>query len=228
MSLIFLDIETIPCNDNKVIEQLQDAITPPGNITKDETKLKWLEQNLEAELDKAVRKTALDGLYGQILSISWAIDDSEIYSVFRSSYDDSEARLLDDFFYGLDNYHDHNGQRVGISKWVGHFLTGFDLRFIWQRCVINRVKPTIAIPYDAKPWDDRVFDTKIAWTGNGQYSGSGSLDKLSLVLLGEGKGDINGANVYDYFIEGAIDKIVEYNKKDVEMCRNLYKRMNFL
>lgn len=128
----------------------------------------------------------------------------------------------------MENYRDHNGQRIGISKWVGHYITGFDLRFIWQRCVINQVKPTIAIPYDAKPWDDRIFDTKIAWTGCSQYSGAGSLDKLSSVLLGEGKGDINGANVYDYFLQGDIDKIVEYNKKDVEMTRQLYKMMNFV
>lgn len=228
MSIIFLDIETIGTNDPAIIDQIKESISPPGNITKDETKLKWLEQNLEDETDKALRKTALDGLYGQILSISWAIDDSEVYTIFRNNYDDSEAALLKGFFYGLDNYHDEHGQRIGISKWVGHYITGFDLRFLWQRCVINQVKPSIDIPYDAKPWDDRIFDTKIAWTGSRQYSGAGSLDKLSSVLLGQGKGEINGANVYDYFLRGEIDKIVEYNKEDVEMCRKLYKRMNFI
>lgn len=228
MATIFLDIETLPSNDPVIIDQIRDSISPPGNITKDETRLKWLEQNLEYETDKALRKTSLDGLYGQILSIAWAIDDDEINCLYRKSYADSESELLKKFFNSLENYQDKNGQRIGISKWVGHFLTDFDLRFIWQRCVINQVKPTIDIPYDAKPWDDRVFDTKIAWTGSSKYSGAGSLDNLSQVMLGEGKGDIDGSTVYDYFLKGEIEKIVEYNKADVEKTRKLYKLMNFI
>lgn len=229
MSIIYLDIETLPTNNDNLIEQLRHSIAPPANYTKEETIAKWMEQNAESELDKLVRKTALDGLYGQILSISLAIDDGLVHCVYRSSYDDSETVLLCDFFGVLSGLLcDEYGNRQSIHKWVGHYLSGFDLRFIWQRCVINGVPPSVKIPYDAKPWDDRLFDTKIAWTGANQYSGAGSLDKLSSVMFGEGKGEINGANVYDYFKRGEIDKIVEYNRKDVEMCRKLYKKMNFL
>lgn len=229
MAVITLDIETIPTNDANVIEQFRHSIAPPANYTKEETIAKWMEQNVESELDKLVRKTALDGLYGQVLSIAWAIDDGQVYCVNRDSYDDSEAVLLCDFFSALSvTLRDEYGNRQAIHQWVGHYICGFDLRFIWQRCVINGVMPTVDIPYNAKPWDRNVFDTKIAWTGASQYSGAGSLDKLSSVMFGEGKGEINGANVYDYFKRGEIDKIVEYNKRDVEMCRKLYKKMNFL
>jgi predicted PolB exonuclease-like 3'-5' exonuclease len=226
MSILYLDIETIPCNDEKVISALRESISPPANYSKEETIAKWMEQNAESELDKLVRKTSLDGLYGQILSIAWAIDDGEVHCVYRSSYDQSEQGMLCSFFESLyELYPNHN---IPITKWVGHYISGFDLRFIWQRCVINEVIPLVSIPYNAKPWDSNVFDTKIAWTGASQYSGAGSLDKLSSVMFGEGKGEINGANVYDYFKRGEIDKIVEYNKRDVEMCRKLYKKMNFL
>lgn len=228
MSILYLDIETVGTNDAKVIEQLRQSIAPPGNYSKEETIAKWMEQNAAAELDKLVRKTALDGLYGQILSIAWAIDDDEVQNVHRISYDDSESVLLDEFFDRLFYTSDKYGNMIGISKWVGHYITGFDLRFIWQRCVMNGVKPRISIPYNAKPWDNNVFDTKIAWTGASQYSGAGSLDNLCSVMLGEGKGDINGANVYDHFMRGEIEKIIEYNKRDVELCRMLYKRMNFI
>lgn len=228
MSLIFLDIETVGTNDARVIEELRQSIKPPANYSKEETIAKWMEQNHEAELDKLVRKTALDGLYGQIISIAWAIDDGEIQCVYRSSYDESEYILLATFLANLFLAKDEYGNRIGITKWVGHYISGFDLRFIWQRCVIKGVKSLIEIPYDAKPWDKNIFDTKVAWTGSGQYSGAGSLDKLSSVILGEGKGEINGANVFDYFMRGEIDKIVEYNKKDVEMTRVLYKKMNFI
>ena len=228
MSYCTLDIETLPSNDAKIIEQIRDSISPPGTITKDETKLKWLEQNLEAETEKALRKTGLDALYGQILSIAWAIDDGEVNCLYRSSYDDSEADLLKEFFLQLSSTKDEYGHRVGISKWVGHNSCAFDFRFIWQRCVINGIQPSVKWPNDAKPWDSNVFDTRIAWTGAGQYQGRSSLDALSSVMFGEGKGEVTGATVFDFFMRGEIDKIVSYNKQDVEMTRKLYKRMNFI
>jgi len=229
MSLIFIDIETLPTNDENIIEQIKKSIEPPGNYSKPETIAKWLDENRDNEADKLIRKTALDGLYGQILSISWAIGDGSVNSVYRSSYADSEMNMLNEFFLSLQDYCIVNKQGVTpITKWIGHYITGFDLRFIWQRCVINNVRPPIKIPYDAKPWDDCVFDTKIAWTGIGKYSGSGSLDTLCSVMLNKKKGEINGANVYDYFLRGEIQNIVDYNKNDVIMCRDLYNRMNFI
>lgn len=228
MPNIFIDIETIPTNDPVIIDQIRESIAPPGNITKDESRLKWLEENLESELEKAVRKTALDGLYGEILSIAWSIDNKDINVLYRKSYNDSEKELLTTFFEKINaEQYDRFENYFPITRWIGHFISGFDLRFIWQRCVINQVTPNVSIPYRAKPWEGIVFDTKIEWSGSSQYSGASSLSKLSYVMLGEGKGDIDGSNVYDYFMKGEIEKIAEYNKTDVEMVRNLYHLMTF-
>ena len=93
--------------------------------------------------------------------------------------------------------------------------------------MINGVRPLIEIPYDAKPWDDNIFDTYIAWTGgSSRYSGAGSLGALSPVF-GLHKGDMDGSQVYDYYLAGRLDEIASYNKKDVEDCRTLHKRMTF-
>jgi hypothetical protein len=188
-----------------------------------------MDENRDIEADKLHRKTSFDGLRGEIISIAWAINDDDVMVLYRDGINvNNERSLLQYFFNELSALHDKQGNRAAITKWSGHYITGFDLKFLWQRCVINCVKPTIAIPYDAKPWDARVFDTKVAWTGSGQYSGEGSLDAISRAFGLNGKGDIDGSKVYDYWLAGRIEEIGEYNKQDVIKCRELYKRMNFI
>ena len=224
---LFFDIETIPSSNKKVMDNILAGISAPGNYTKPETIEKWMDENAPTVFDKELRKTALDGLYGEIISIAWAIDDKPVDVIYRGKESDKESDVLTGFLDAITHVNDEYGNRGIISKWIGHYICGFDLRFLWQRCVINGIKPELKIPYDAKPWDSSVFDTKIAWTGASQYSGAGSLDALALVMLGEGKGEINGSNVYDYWMRGEYKMIADYNKKDVEMCRNLYKKMTF-
>jgi len=229
MSNLYIDIETIPTQNLSVIQSIKESIKHPGNISKPETIEKWYAENLDAEFDKKYRMTALDGLYGEIISIAWAIDDDFPNAVFRSKGLTTETELLNGFFNELlSDLKDKYGNRQAISRWVGHYITGFDLRFIWQRCVINQVQPSIHIPYDAKPWDNKVFDTKVAWSGVSQYSGASSLGKLCEGMGYAGKGDIDGSKVYDYWLAGKIEEIAEYNKDDVIKTRQLYKRMNFI
>jgi hypothetical protein len=223
---IFLDIETIPTQNDKLIQEIRDSIKPPANYSKPETIKKWMEENLEAEFDKKYRLTALDGLHGEIISIAWAFDDEEPQGIYRDSIGEDE--LLARFYNSLSFVRDKRGNRAVINKWVGHYITGFDLRFIWQRSVIKCVRPSVNIPYNAKPWDNNVFDTKIAWTGASSYSGAGSLDALCKAFDLDGKGDIDGSKVYDNWLAGNHAEIFEYNKDDVRKCRELYKRMNFI
>lgn len=227
MAIIYIDIETLPTQNPVLIQSFKDNIKAPGNYSKQESIDKWLEENRDSEADKLHRKTSFDGLHGEIFSIAWALDDGAIQVVYRGD-NETEEFLLRSFFAQISDITDTHGNRAVISKWVGHYITGFDLRYIWQRCVVNQACPAVAIPYDAKPWDDKVFDTKVAWTGSGQYSGAGSLDALSKAFGLDGKGDIDGSKVYDYWLAGRFDEIAKYNKEDVVKTRELYKRMNFI
>lgn len=219
---LFFDIETIPSQLPNAREESAKNIKVPGNISKPETIEKWKQDNAESEY----RKQSFDGLYGEIISIAWAIEDETPRVLFRGKTG-SEYDLLKGFFEDISYPVDMRGNRAVITKWIGHYITGFDLRFLWQRCVVNNLRPPIDIPYDAKPWDERVFDTKIAWSGVSQYSGASKLDLLCKGLGFEGKGDLDGSKVFDYWLKGRYEEIAEYNKQDVEMCRNLYKRMTF-
>jgi hypothetical protein len=228
MSNLFIDIETAPTSNKSLIKSIRDSITAPGNYSKPESIQKWKDENLDAEADKLIRKTALDGLYGEIISIAWALDDGLVKCAIRKDRTEPETEVLRQFFNDLLHAKDSHGNRTAITRWVGHYITGFDLRFIWQRCVINQFMPPVRIPYDSKPWANDIFDTKVEWSGVGQYSGGSSLDKLSQVMIGRGKGEVNGSNVFDYWSRGEVDKVKLYNKQDVIDCRELYYRMNFI
>lgn len=221
MSIIYIDIETLPYQGN----DLKSIIKHPGNISKQETIEKWYLENSDTG-SEAHRKTSFDGLYGQIFSIAWAMNDEDTRVVSTASQ--TEKSMLKSFFSELSKHTDKHGQRAEISLWVGHYITGFDLRFIWQRCVVNGIRPSVNIPYDARPWDSKVFDTKVAWTGASQYSGAGSLDALSKAFGMEGKGDIDGSKVYDYWLAGKYKEIEHYNMQDVIKTRELYKKMHFI
>jgi len=112
---------------------------------------------------------------------------------------------------------------------IGHNIVAFDLRFIFQRAVLNGVIPPSIIPFNARPWDDSVFDTMTAWAGVGNRV---SLDKLCGAFGIAKKGseigdDIDGSKVWDYVRTGRIADVVEYCKGDVERVRAIHRRMTF-
>lgn len=226
MSLLYIDIETIPSQKPGAFEEVLKNVKHPGTITKPESIENWYKEKSEEAALSEYLKQSFDGLYGEVISIAWAFDDDPSCVIRKQG--DSEKELLESFFQWLHTRLNIDlGRPDVISKWVGHYLTGFDLRFLWQRCVVNQVKPTIKIPYDAKPWGEDVFDTKIAWSGSGQYSGKSSLDAICKGFGFEGKGDLDGSKVYEYWLAGRYNEIAEYNKQDVIDCRNIYKRMTF-
>lgn len=226
MTLLYLDVETLP--DPKFKEDIK--VSPPGNMSKPETIEQWEKGEgkyagaKEAAIEAEFRKFGLDGTKGQIFCIAWAFGDKpvEVYSTQLVN----EKTMLKQFVDNIrKNLYATDGRPEPL-KWIGHYITNFDLRFIWQRCVINGVKPSVNIPYDAKPWADNVFDTCIEWKGlHGQSSGS--LNDLCKAFGLEGKGDLDGSKVYEEYLKGNYQEIVDYCKDDVEKVRQLYKRMTF-
>ena len=225
---IYIDIETIPTQREDLKAMLADEVSHPANISKPETIEKWNKEKRPEAVDEAWRKTALNGTFGEVLAIGWAIDDEEPNCVIRK-LGESEGALLTQFFNQIGHAVTHGGGRSTPASvtWIGHFITGFDLRFIWQRAVINGVRPPVVLPYDAKPWSKDVFDTKTAWTGASSYAGGGKLDTLCKVLGYAGKGDLDGAKIWDAVLNERYTDIAVYCKDDVEKTRILHRRMTF-
>jgi len=106
---------------------------------------------------------------------------------------------------------------------IGHNLS-WDLRFIAQRCVVNGVKFSRRIlPFDDKPWSDRLIDTMTVWAGNGNRV---SLDSLCHALgVKSPKGDMDGSQVAQYFADGKLDEIIAYNREDVRATMECFIKM---
>ena len=215
---LYIDIETIPSRRKDLEQRLDAKIKPPGTIKKQESIATWYAENREEKLSEALDKTALDGSYGEVISIAWALGDGHVKCMYRKLHE-SEMNLLLDVFdvitLELNNFK--------ITKWIGHNIVNFDLPFLHKRFIVNGIYP-FALPFNAKPWDDIYFDTMTSWSGLRDYI---SLDELCFVLNLEGKAG-SGKDVWPLVQSGNYEKLVEYNKSDVELVRNVYRRMNLI
>lgn len=209
---VYLDIETIPCQRPDVLQRIRDEIKPPGNIKKPESIAAWLEENLDAAAAEQIAKTSFDPALGHICTIGWAIDDGPI-NVAHAETVEQEADTLQAFFDSLAPNHRHT--------FVGHYIGGFDLRFILCRAVVLGIRIPRAIPRDPKPWDSTIFDTMQAWAG---AKGSIGMDRLCEALSMPGKGDFTGADVAAAWAAGNHDTIAQYCAQDVERTRAIHQR----
>lgn len=242
---LFLDIETIPTQRPDIMAEIREeltvekeakiaAIAPPGNYKKQETIDEWLaneapkiaakiEADFEQNVDAAYRKTALDGAFGQICVIGWAVDADAVQRHYvRDLSLEEEAALLTSFM----KWHDESDSMM--TTVVGHHVSGFDLRYMAQRCMVHGIRPATVISRSAaaKPWEtDRVYDTMVQWSGAGNRI---SLDKLCKALgVVSPKSEITGANVWDYIKAGKIAEVADYCVSDVEAVRRVHKRMTY-
>lgn len=235
---VYFDIETIPAQDERDIamireESLQEmrAVKAPSNY-KDQAKIDEYinakKAEIEASFDDRYRKTSFDGALGQIACISFAIDDNEPLALYSSKFDaEGERGVISAFYTQIHLNFDPSSQQRPI--FIGHNIVNFDLRFLFQRSVILGIKPPIAIPFKAKPWDDVVFDTMTAWAGTGNRV---SLAKLCKVFGLDAKGseigdEIDGSKVWDFVKAGRIEDVAKYCSGDVKRTRSIYKLLTF-
>jgi predicted PolB exonuclease-like 3'-5' exonuclease len=235
---IYLDIETIPAQDPEAIKMLRKEadeekrlIKAPSNykdVAKIEEYIAAKKIEIDTAFDERYRKTSFDGALGQVVCVSYAIDDNEPVVIYSSEWKDSENFILTNLYLDLQKAYNPNSQVRPV--FIGHNIISFDLRFLLQRSIIVGVKPPMFIPFKAKPWDDVVFDTMTAWAGVGNRV---SMAKLCEVFKIDAKGsevdgDIDGSKVWDYVQAGRIDDVATYCMHDVIRTRQIYKRINFI
>lgn len=216
-SRLFLDIETIPTQDERLKEYVTSTLKPPSNYKKDEAIEKWLADNA----DKAWRNTSLDGAFGELLVVSYAVDGGPVLGTYREIEGSATEKEL---LVGLWNDLSERASDAG-TIWVGHKLM-FDMLFLRQRSIVNRVRPSLHIPYQDRAWAGTWEDTNVLWTGNDRLSDSVSLDKLCTALgIESPKDGIDGSMVWDAVKEKRYEDVLRYNVADVEATREAYMRL---
>lgn len=197
-----LDIETIPAEEAKRSEIVSDSQT--------RSSLKKFKADSDED---SFRLTALDGNYGRILCLGY-LKKPEMSKA--KVLQGEESDILANFWELARN----------VDLFIGHNIIDFDMRFIYKRSVINRVKPSQWLSF-ARYRSSPMFDTMYEWD-KWTYGTKIKLDQLAKILgLKSSKGDLDGSKVYDYFLRGQVEQVYAYCQADVELTQAVYDRLQF-
>lgn len=209
-SIITIDIETIPRQD---ITPSADLVKIPATYKKEDSIQKYVEENM----DTAYRKLAVDPFGAQIIVISAAFKDEK--PVVTAS--DNEEKVMKE----IDNWLGSLPTKTPLYAIdvCGFNIAEFDLPMLFLRACKYGCRNIIEL-LPGKPYDDRICDVmRMAFpTKRNEYV---SMDKLCGWFGIEGKGDMDGSMVYDYFLEGRLHDIALYCQSDVEKTRELYNKL---
>jgi len=227
MKNLYFDIETIPSQRADIkyrmfSEAQADFCEKQAAVMSKYKTPATIDKHLEAlgevDLEEKWRRTALDGGLGEIICIGFAIDEGPLQTVSRATVEESETDVLKEFFGAIGRE---------LFRWIGHNITGFDLRFLWQRCVVLGVEPVTFIPYEDRSGSRQVQDLPCMWKGSFGKGYISHHDLCEILETGGKPDDINGSQVWDRFKEGDIARICEYCEGDVEQVRENYKKLKF-
>ena len=242
---VILDIETIPSQAPEVKAKfIQDSIdnfkAPSGlskgqaadelglsaveakPISKDNMITNWEKHfgpiRAEKEGIENWKKTSFDGAKGEVISVAWCTVDGEVGGLIRR-LGECEAHFLRNVFAAI--------VELGVTApfFIGNYIGGFDLKFLFKRCVILGVNPGFKLPHYGRH-EQHYYDLMQAWEG---FGGKASQDSMCAALgINVKNDDLDGSKVWDAVEAGEYERVLTYNKLDVEEARQLYKRFTFI
>jgi hypothetical protein len=207
-----LDVETIPADEaqrdallylyEKRVEKKRKRQERRGDDVE--------QANSPEDFEQFLLGTSFDGAFGRILCIAYAFDDGPVQALSG----DEEDVLRQFWELARD-----------ADLFVGHNVMDFDLRFIYQRSVVCKVRPSRNLNF-ARYRSDPIYDTMREWVK--WANATVGLEHVALALgLPTPKEGIDGSQVFEFYKAGKTDEIVEYCKRDVETTRAVYRRMTF-
>lgn len=197
---LFFDLETIPAP--------QDL----RQVAIESERKKMRNREISGDDEALYRSTSISGDFGQIFCIGYAIDDQESKIISGQ-----EKEILQNWWQIARD----------ANVFIGHNIIDFDLPFLYKRSIVHKVQPSQLLPVK-KFSTDNIFDTAKEWS-RWDYTAQTSLHHLAIVLgLPSSKDKMDGSQVYDFYLKKRHQNIYDYCKKDVELTRQIYKRMFFI
>ena len=226
-----LDIETLalPGFRDRVGRKLEKDLKL--GYMRIEQQQRYLE-DIAAEEERVYQLGSLNATSGRILSIAvhvgpvpgFEIDglttDQKEYAfgIDAEGNEQEEAPALKDFLALMSDFDPE------CDLLVGHNIVGFDLPFIFQRCLANNitVKPFIDL---GEFHVHGVYDTMRAWWLGGRNRVG--LDDIAWALGIESSktGEVEGSKDFDLYQAGKLAEIREHNLNDVRVTRKVYERI---
>ncbi len=226
-----MDIETlsVPAFRERVGPQLERTMRL-GNMRLEQQQ-RYLE-DIAAEEERCYQLGSLSATSGRILSLAVHVgpipglefeglqqgSGEYVFGIDAEGNEEEEKRALQGFFDLLRDF-DPDSDEI-----VGHNIIGFDLPFIFQRCLVNNipVQPFV----DLSEFHVRgVFDTMHRWwLGAKRFV---SLDDIawSLGIESSKTAEAEGSKVFEMYQAGKLPQIREYNLNDIRVTRKVYERM---
>lgn len=225
------DIETLtlPGFRERVGPQLE-RLMRLGNM-RFEQQQRYLE-DIAAEEERCYSLGSLSATSGRVLSIAIHVGpipglefpglgaevSEHVFGIDKEGFEQSERKALLEFVDFMKDFD------ADCDELVGHNIIGFDLPFIFQRCLAQEIKvrPFVNLgDYNVRG----VFDTMHRWwLGAKRHV---SLDDIAWALGIESSktSEVEGSKVFDLYQAGKLDLIREYNLNDVRVTRKIYERM---
>ncbi len=190
-------------------------------------------EDIAAEEERVYQLGALHATSGRVLSIAMHVgpipgfeisglspaESEHVFGIDEKSMERAEEQTLQDFLSLMSDFD------AETDEIVGHNVIGFDLPFIFQRCLAHCI-PTPLFVNLGEYHVRGVFDTMRHWW-LGDRRSRASLDDIAWALGIESSktADIEGSRVFKLYQAGKLAEIREYNLNDVRVTRKVYERM---
>jgi len=226
-----IDIETLSLPDfrERVGAQLERSMRL-GNMRVEQLQ-RYLE-DIVAEEERCYALGSLSATSGRVLSIAVHVGPLPgvefvgieqhsaefVFGIDEMGAEQPEKKALSDFLAFMKNFDPDS------DELVGHNIIGFDLPFIFQRCIVHELQARAFV--NLAEFNVRgVFDTMHRWWLGARRTVS--LDDLAWALGIESSKteEVEGSKVFDLYQAGKLNLIREYNLKDVRVTRQIYERM---
>lgn len=213
--VIFIDIETA-----RLVKELE-IDTPLF----DSWQYKVRKETNDEVISSYNKEAALYPEFARIVCISVGRIKGNKISI-RTYNQENEAEMLEAFCSDLEKVTD----AAPKTAFCGHAVNGFDIPFIFKRCLINQVEPHILLDTaHLKPWETTAIDTKDLWKGT-SFSPASLINIAVAFGIPSPKDDISGAEVGDVYWsddENRIERISRYCEKDVLTTANVVRKCRF-
>jgi hypothetical protein len=226
-----MDIETLAVPDfrERVAAQLERTMRL-GNMRLEQQQ-RYLE-DIAQEEERCYQLGSLSATSGRILCIAVHVGSiptlefggleqapsEHAFGINAAGEEEDERQALANFLALLQDFDSDS------DELVGHNLLGFDLPFIFQRCLINNlpVRPFVNL---SEFHVRGVFDTMHRWWLGAKRNIS--LDDIAWALGIESSktAEVEGSKVFELYQAGRLAEIREYNLNDVRVTRKVYERM---
>jgi predicted 3'-5' exonuclease similar to PolB exonuclease domain len=227
-----MDIETLSLPDfrERVGPQLE-RLWKLGNMRLEQQQ-RYLE-DIAMEEERCYQLGSLSAASGRIISIAVHVgpipgldfggveqpQTERVFGIDADGNEQNEKMSLLAFLEFMKNFD------ADSDELVGHNILGFDLPFIFQRCLVHCISARPLV--DLGDYRVRgVFDTMHHWW-LGARRQTVSLDDVAWALGIESSktATAEGSKVFELYQAGKLAEIREYNLNDVRVTRKVYERM---